>query len=839
MTDHPSNRVRLQALRLGCVLFLLLNLFLCRDGLAQATQPPQGAKLGVRQEILFDQGWRFHRGGAQGAEETCFEDGNWRIVDLPHDWSIEDLPGTESPFSRDAISQVSGGFTVGGTGWYRKSFVLPAEQPGRRVLVQFDGAYMNAETWFNGRRIGSHPYGYTPFMFDLTDSIAFGKTNFLAVKISNEGENSRWYSGSGLYRHVWLKILNPVHVAQDGVYVTTPQVSTASAGLKVRTRVANQEQDSAQVKLLTRIMSESGTEVARMESSRAIGAQASFEFEQTSAIEAPVLWSLDHPVLYSNLTEVYRNEELQDQVVTRFGIRKISFDVTNGFCLNGQLVKLKGGCLHHDNGPLGACAYDRAEERKVELLKASGFNAVRCAHNPPSPAFLDACDRLGMLVLDEAFDMWATGKNPADYHLYFPEWWRKDLESMVARDRNHPAIILWSIGNEIPGKEKPAVAATARQLGDAIRQLDPSRPVTSAVNDIKPDKDAYFATLDVCGYNYAVGGDHGQSSLYHQEHQRAPGRIMVCTESYPLLEFGSWMEAQDHPYVIGDFVWTAWDYIGEAGIGWRGYSQCQDFFPWNLAFCGDIDICGWKRPQSFYRDALWTKDQLSIFVKPPQPSFDLNPRRLSWSKWHFDDVVADWNWQGKEGQPFEVSVYSSCDAVELFLNSKSLGRKPANRATKFIAIWSVPYKSGSLQAVGYDGGHEVSRSELCSAAAPSQLRLQADRATLRASGEDLSYITVELLDAQGVRNPKADNLVRFEIEGPGSIVGVGNANPVSLESCRQPQRRAWHGRCLVIVKAATQPGVITVNAKADGLAPGQMVLAVEPLTGTLPAAGSQ
>jgi len=424
-----------------------------------------------------------------------------------------------------------------------------------------------------------------------------------------------------------------------------------------------------------------------------------------------------------------------------------------------------------------------------------------------------------MLIMDEAFDMWSEQKNPADYHLYFEKWWKKDVENMVLRDRNHPSVIMWSIGNEIPGRHRPDVVEKAKMLGDYIRKLDPTRPVTSAVNDLKPDKDPYFATLDIAGYNYASGGDHNQESLYVQDHKRVPDRIMAGTESYPLEAFGSWMAVVDNPYVIGDFVWTAFDYIGEASIGWRGYWQKQDFFPWNLAYCGDIDICGWKRPQSFYRDALWKDNQLSLWVTPPEPSFELNPERQSWSKWHWLDATDDWNWPGNEGKALEVSVYSSCDQVELFLNGKSLGRKPTNRITRFIASWQVPYQQGILKAVGFLGKKQATVSELRSAGDPVQLKLSADKPVIKANGQDLSYITVELTDANGLRNPKSEDLVTFAIEGPGTIVGVGNANPVSLESYTIPKRKAWHGRCLVIIKSDSKAGQIIIKATAPGLNP--------------------
>ncbi|MGV8095236.1 MAG: glycoside hydrolase family 2 TIM barrel-domain containing protein [Mangrovibacterium sp.] len=768
-------------------------------------------------EILFDTGWRFHRGGAQRAEAVDFDDSTWRVVDLPHDWSIEDLPGTQSPFEPNAISQVSGGFATGGTGWYRKSFTIPEEQKDKRICIRFDGVYMNADFWLNGELLGNHPYGYTSFWFDLTDKLKFGESNLLVVKVMNEGQNSRWYSGSGIYRHVWLKVSDPVHVAQWGTSVTTPEVSESSARIRIRTTVGNGTSAAAEVDLITRILSAKGEEKATIRSTHAIDAGGHFEFDQTAILSDPQLWSPGSPALYKAINEVYRNGRLTDRTETTFGVRSISFDAENGFRLNGKTLKLKGGCVHHDNGPLGSTAFDRAEERRVELLKASGFNAIRCAHNPPSPAFLDACDRLGMLVIDEAFDMWRIGNNPYDYHLYFDEWWQKDIESMVMRDRNHPSVIMWSIGNEIKDMENPEVVAVAKMLGDHIRQIEPTRPVTAAVNNLRPQKDPFFATLDVCGYNYAAGGDHLQESLYAVDHARMPQRVMFGSESYPLEAFSAWMQVLDHDWVTGDFVWTAFDYIGEASIGWRGYWQESNFYPWNLAYCGDLDICGWKRPQSFYRDALWKEDQISVFVKPPKPTFPLNPGKQSWSKWEWHDVTADWNWEEYENQPFEVVVYSSCKQVELTLNGKSLGKKKTDRSTQFTAKWEVPYKAGELKAIGYQGSKAVAESVLRTTGKTTAIRLSPDRAVLKADGQDLSYITIELTDVTGIKNPKDERLVKFGIEGEGTIVGVGNANPVSLESYQLPQRKAWQGRCLVIVKSTGKPGIITLTASADDL----------------------
>jgi beta-galactosidase len=370
--------------------------------------------------------------------------------------------------------------------------------------------------------------------------------------------------------------------------------------------------------------------------------------------------------------------------------------------------------------------------------------------------------------------------------------------------------------------DSPEVVKTAGMLADFVRKADPTRKVIAAVNNLNQKKDPYFATLDIAGYNYGSGGDHQKEKIFKTDHDRVPSRIMIQTESYPLEAFQSWMDVLDHQWLLGDFVWTAFDYIGEASIGWRGYWQEQNFYPWNLAFCGDIDICGWKRPQSFYRDALWMPDQISLFVKPPEPSFEENPKRMSWSKWHWPDAVADWNWKGHEGRSLQVSVYSSCDEVELFLNDKSLGKKKTDRSTEFMAQWDVPYQPGVLKAIGFKGKKQVNSSILRTAEEVTQIRLTADRNTINSDGMDLSYITIELTDASGIRNPKAENLVKFEAEGPGTIVGVGNASPVSTESYQLPQRKAWQGRCLVVIKSGSEPGEIRLKVSSDGL-PGREI----------------
>jgi beta-galactosidase len=763
---------------------------------------------------LMDDDWKFALGKDEQAKETAYDDKNWRTVFLPHDWGIEDLPGTSSPFSPDAVNGVSVGFTTGGTGWYRKWITIGPQQKDKIVKLYFEGIYMNADVWINGKQLGTHPYGYTSFWYDITNDVKPGK-NLLVVRVKHEGRTSRWYAGSGVYRHVWLHTSEKLSIQPWHTVVATQEIVKSNALLAIRSWIVNSSDNDANVKLVTRVLNQKGVIMDVSIIDKKIPRGDTISFLRHCYVAGASLWSPDKPVLYTVVEELHHNGVWVDKTETKTGIRTIAWDTKNGFQLNGKTIKLKGGCVHQDNGPLGVKAFDRAEERRVELLKASGYNALRCSHNPPSTAFLDACDRLGMMVIDEAFDMWADRKNQQDYHLYFNEWWKRDVESMVLRDRNHPSIIMWSTGNEIPKREQPQVVEVAKKISDHIRSLDSTRPITCGVNGVEPNKDPFFSTLDIAGYNYA-------RDKYDSDHVRLPQRVMMAAESFPLEAFDYWMAVKDKPWVIGDFVWTAFDYIGEASIGWLGYPQNKNFYPWNLAYCGDIDVCGWKRPQSYYRDALWKTNQLGLFVSPPVPSFSqTNPKPEPWSKWNWADVVADWNWSGP-GKDYRdslltVTTYSSCDEVELRLNGKSLGRKPTNRSTRFIASWQVPYRSGTLMAVGYTKGRMVNSSKLVTAAPPAVVKLTADRTILKAGGQDLSYITVELTDKNGVLNPKAENNIQFEIEGPAVIEAVGNANPVSIESYQLPQRKAWRGKCLVIVRAGHNAGNVVLKASGDGL----------------------
>ncbi len=449
--------------------------------------------------FLFDEGWQFHLGGSLGAESVEFKDSGWRKINLPHDWSIEDLQGTSSPFQPNAISQVGGGFTTGGTGWYRKTFRLAANEKENIISIQFDGVYMNADTWINGQHLGNHPYGYTGFTYDLTPYLHKDGLNTIAVEVKNEGQNSRWYSGSGIYRHVWLKSTDPVHIRQGSTCITTKEFGDKSFSVFIRSALVNNSNEEVTVQITTRILDPSGNESFKIEEAPLnLKSGEQKAIQQKQSIQNPRLWSCETPELYTAVIETKRDGKLLNSETTVFGIRSIDFDSQNGFRLNGKSLKLKGGCFHNDNGPLGSKAYDRAEQRKVELLKASGFNAIRCSHNPPSPAFLEACDRLGMLVIDESFDTWNHAKNPYDYHLYFKDWYTRDIESMVLRDRNHPSVIMWSIGNEIEESGNPEGVSTASSLKNLIRTLDSTRPVTAAVNGLGPDKDPFFGDTGCC-----------------------------------------------------------------------------------------------------------------------------------------------------------------------------------------------------------------------------------------------------------------------------------------------------------------------------------------------------
>ncbi len=780
-------------------------------------------------KTCFDRDWRFHV-----AEEPTtfwsewlqreFDDSAWRRLDLPHDWSIE------LPRDPNGPSGPEGGHFVGGVGWYRKHFSVPDAWRGKRVALFFEGVFKNAEFWMNDQYVGQHPYGYSSFTVDLTRRLDVGAENVLAVRVdSSAPKHSRWYSGSGIYRHVWLLVSDLLHIAEGGLYVSTPKVSARSALVRLETAVVNESDAPRRVAVRWVVRGPDGEECSVREAEGEIAAGESQAFAEELSLTRPSLWSPDRPLLYRLEAEVRGGEEVLDADATTFGVRRIEFSAAKGFLLNGAPLVMRGGCVHHDCGPLGSMSIDRAEERKVELLKASGFNAVRCAHNPPAPAFLDACDRLGMLVIDEAFDNWRERGTPNDYHLVFDDWWQRDLDSMVLRDRNHPSIVLWSIGNEVKEAHLPWGPEIARRLAARVRALDPTRPVTCAVNNWADweQVDAFFAELDVCGYNYLL-------RRYEEDHARHPDRIIVATETFPSQAYEYWKAAERLPYVIGDFVWTSMDYLGESGIGGSWFEDDPEAptrgtwlpgYPWHQAYCGDIDICGWKRPQSYYRDLLWTSpDALYVGVHAPVPE----GKQLTRMQWGWPDVQASWTWPGLEGRELQVDVYSACEEVELLLNGRSVGRKTMTDEDRLIATFQVPYAAGELKAVGYRAGDKVVEHSLVTCGPAESLRLTADRNPIWADPNDLAYVTVEAVDAEGRPVPTADHVVRFGVTGPGHLVALGSSNPRHTEAYRGDRHRLFRGRCLAIVRPSEEPGGISLRAEADGLRSAAITISARP-----------
>jgi len=720
-------------------------------------------------------------------------------------------PDRSGPFDADSESGAAQGFTLGGVGWYRKPFALPASLKGKRLSVTFDGVYMDSQVWFNGHLLGTHPYGYTGFSYDLTPYARLGGvSNVLAVRVDASGKTSRWYSGAGIYRHVWLTATNPVHIAQWGVYVTTPSVSAQEATVRVRTEIDGRGEGQGMT-LTSRVLDARGMVVASVAADGPFAAVTG-PLDQQVDVSRPRLWSPDTPTLYHLVSTLIVHGKVVDRTETPFGIRSLSFDAVHGLLLNGRPLKLRGGCVHHDNGPLGSRTYDRAEERRVALLKAAGFNAIRTSHNPPSPAFLDACDRLGVLVMDEAFDCWKYGKNPQDYGRFFDAWWKSDINAMVLRDRNHPSVALWSIGNEIPEQNGPEAAARGAMLADEVRALDPTRPVAQATNPNADKLEPLLEHLDVAGYNYQAG-------RFAADHAKHPERVFAQTESFPSDCFNSWMQVVDHPYVVGDFVWTALDYLGEAGIGRDIYpGEGGGFvgdYPYAVSGCGDLDLIGARKPQSYFRGVVWgVGPRVTAFadaVGEGEPGYKV-------SGWGWPDDRASWTWPGTEGKNRTVRVYANTPRVRLLLNGRDLGEKETTRATRDTATYAVPYEPGELVAVGLDAdGKEASRWTLTTTGRASALRLTPERTVIAADGQDLAYVRVEALDAQGRLDPNASNLVHFTLTGPGRIVAVGSGDPRSTESFQQPQRRTFRGRCLVILQSSERAGTLRLSARVDGL----------------------
>jgi beta-galactosidase len=786
--------------------------------------------------LPFTNAWRFHRGDSAGAEAAAFDDTSWRVLDVPHDWSIEDLPGAEAggagsiwtegstplktgPFDAYASEgQIATGWTVGGVGWYRKAFDKPKVSDGGQVEIRFEGIYMNCDVWINGVKLGNHPYGYTPFSFVVTPHLKDG-TNVIAVKVNNTGRNSRWYSGSGIFRKVWLKVAGDLRFSECGVSVTTPLVAKGAATVNVDVTVENGSPAPRSATVRVRLLDEGGAPAGEASVPVTVGAHGKAIATSSVKVSNPRLWSPAEPNLYRAEIVIESAGEVGDAAALNLGIRKVEIDSVGGLRINGAPLKLQGGCVHHDNGVLGSACIPRAEERRVEMLKASGYNAIRTSHNPPSRDFLDACDRVGMLVIDEAFDCWEAGKNPQDYNLYFKDWWQHDLEAMILRDRNHPCVVFWSIGNEIHERAEPHGVEVGRAMQAAAHKLDPTRPVTAAIcaawdhpgqtwQDIQPA----FMYLDVGGYNY-------QFSEYENDHAKFPQRVMMGTESFPNQAFQNWQAVEKNSYVLGDFVWTAIDYLGESGIGHATISTGDSPeiysrpYPWFNAYCGDIDLIGNKKPQSYFRDVVWRRSNVEMAVQRPVPEHWKEHIGL----WGWSDELRSWTWPGMEGKALTVRVYTRGNSVTLLLNGKELETKTLTEKDFLKAEFTVPYTPGELQAVAHQDGVKIGSIAFTTAGKANRLILRPDRTKLKNTRDDLSYVMVQVVDEAGRLVPDAVIPVSFAVTGAAELSAVGNANPKDVASFRGPRRNTFHGECVLVVRPTGKQGSVEVRAEALGL----------------------
>ena len=702
---------------------------------------------------LFDNGWQFTRNG-----KTI-------NVNLPHDWDIYEASDPATGATKEG-----GGWYPGGKGEYRKTFKTPNAEI---VRLHFEGVYQKAEVFVNGQKAGQHAYGYTPFTVDATPYLYRDKRlNVVVVKVNNsEQPNCRWYSGSGIYRHVWLQTKGQQYIDEQSLIVTTPDIHTVNIK----------------------------AEVVMKDGSRK-------PIVKTLHVEKPHLWTPDDPYLYHTTIEA----EGAVLPVT-YGIRTIEYSAEKGFLLNGKPLLINGACLHHDDGVLGAMAFDAAEFRKVKLMKEAGFNLIRTAHNPTTRAFLDACDSLGMLVIGEAFDGWRTAKNPYDYSTLIDSCYREDIQAMVQRDRNHPSIICWSIGNEVIERKDIRVVTTARHLKQAISEMDNTRPVTEALCSWDEDWEIYdphFEVLDIGGYNYMI---HKHAS----DHQRNPNRVMWQTESYPRDAFKNWELIQEYPYVIGDIVWTGLDYLGESGIGryyYEGERPGEHYVDggqpdWHGAYCGDVDITGWRKPISHYREMLW-RDSKELYMAVREPDcYHGKIHQTAWSVW---PTWERWNWPGWEGKPIEVEVYTKTPEVKLYLNDKLVGAKAVGPNTEYKAVFTVPYEAGTLRAEA--GEKTVS---LCTAGEPMALRLTPDKNVMTANGQDLVYVTVEVIDSKGNVCPDAAIPCEAIVKGQGCLLSFASADLKDREPYTSPCVTTWKGRALLVVRSTTKKGNAQISIKSS------------------------
>lgn len=796
-------------------------IFLFLFSLVSAALPAQ-----PRQVIGFNKDWKFSLGDDEKAKQAVFDDSQWRTLDLPHDWSIE------GEFSEKHPTTFNQGALPAGIGWYRKTFSLPENLKAKRVYINFDGVYRNSEVWINGHFLGKRPNGYISFRYDLTPFLHFGKAkNVVAVRVDNEAQpSSRWYTGSGIYRKVWLEATNAVAVDQWGSFVTTPQVNPSEALVQIKTTFTNTSGKPQWIELLYEIFDERGRLVTSDNlTGKYLVGKTGTSHTITMTVKNPALWSVDRPYLYKAVTKVMKEGRVIDRYETGFGVRSFNFDAQKGFFLNGKPLKILGVCNHHDLGALGAAVNKRAIERQLEILKAMGCNAIRTAHNPPAPELLDLCDRMGFLVMDEAFDMWKKRKNKFDYHVEFADWHKVDLEDQVKRDRNHPSVFVWSIGNEIREQFDSSGTILATELASIVKNLDSTRPVTSALTENLPGKNFIYRSgaLDVLGFNYKHAD---YDSLPH----RFPGQKFIATETASALStrghydqpadssriwppdsksknhgnqdhtvsaydntfayWGatheeSWKAVKQRQFMSGLFVWSGFDFLGEP-VPYQ--------WPARSSYYGVVDLAGFPKDVYYLYQSEWTQ----------KPVLHLFPH---------------WNW--KVGEEVDVwAYYNAADEVELFLNGRSLGVQKKSSGRLHVQ-WRVPYQPGTLKAVSRKNGKVVLTKEIKTAGRPARIQLLADRSKLRAA-DDLSFVTVKVVDAEGNLVPDAANLIQFTLTGPGYLAGVDNGLQTGTESFKTPFRKAYNGLCLAIVGTNGKKGTIMLQAKADGLVSSSIQLQV-------------
>jgi len=752
----------------------------------------------ARSVVPLDADWAFFQGDAAGAEKPVFDSSGWRKLDVPHDWSIE------GKFEKDAPTTGAGGWLPSGVAWYRKDFTLPADSKGQRVWVEFDGVMANSDVWINGHLLGHRPNGYVSFRYDLTEHLQPDAANVLVVKADTSAQPaSRWYSGGGIYRHVRLVIANPLHVAPWGVYVTTPQADEKSATVKVQTTLANASAKDGKVTLRSTLVAPDGKTLATVEAEANLAPGKENTLTQELNIPNPQLWSLESRQLHTLVTRISAGDRVLDEVSTPFGIRHAEFRTDTGFWLNGENFKLKGVCLHHDGGAVGAAVPLAVWQRRLEALRELGVNAIRTAHNPPAPEFLDLCDTMGFLVMDEFFDCWTKAKNKHDYHLAFKEWSHTDLRDGILRDRNHPSIVLYSVGNEIHDTTQPELAKSIlRGLVDVCHATDPSRPVTQAL--FRPNVSGDYTNgladlLDVIGTNY-------RDKELLDAWKAKPGRLIVGTEQGH--ERSTWANCRDNPQHSGQFLWCGIDYLGESRS-----------WPLTVFNGGLLDRAGFVQPRGYERQSWWSdKPMVRAFRRvgvtaatPADPGYE----GVEWQRRQV--LFADWNPAVSEAHDENVEIYSNADEVELFLNDQSLGKKPTRKDGGALN-WQVPFQPGTLKAVATRGGKEVASDVLRTAGKAAKIVLLTDRPTLGTAFDEVANVEIQLLDANGTLVPNADDLIQFTLSGPGKILGLDSGNIISSEPFQASERKAFQGRALAILRA-TGPGEITLTASVAGLAP--------------------